>query len=44
MVRNTSLTMRFIRLRSTARGATRRLAMIPMRAWDKPLGLTYRVK
>jgi hypothetical protein len=36
--------MRFIRLRSTARGATRRLAMIPMRAWESSFGLTYNLK
>jgi len=43
-VRNTSLTMRFIRLRSTARGATRRLVMIPMRAWERPFALAYNLK
>jgi len=44
MERNASRTSRFIRLRSTARGATRLLVMMPMRARSSPLGLTYSVK
>jgi hypothetical protein len=43
-LRKVSRTRRLARLRSTARGATRLLAMMPIRAWDRPLGLTNRAK
>lgn len=43
-LRNASRTRRLARLRSIARDATRLLAMMPMRARDRPLGLTYKVK
>jgi hypothetical protein len=43
-LRKISRTNRLARLRSTARGATRLLAMMPRRARDRPLGLTNKVK